>query len=326
MMKTPKPWFMILLGVVAAGAVEVSPKAMAQTAPRVEMVGEGTVSSTGDEYGGSLSLDGKTLYFSRSVPPSYFYAMCVSHLDKNGRWGKPEILPFSGQWRDSDPVLSPSGDQMVFVSDRPAAGESESENHFFRIWSSHKTGAGWSEPGLLQVPNIPSEDVYFASLANNGNLYFTALVERNLSLDVFRSRLIAGKYQEPEPLTPFNANGISNIEVFVAPDESYLLLGTFNRPDSLGSSDLYISYNRNGEWSKPKDLGPQINSPARDYSPHVSPDGKYLYFGSERAPEPAKHEGPMTYEEFVRQTRSVLNGLGNIYRVPMSYVFEVAKP
>jgi hypothetical protein len=34
----------------------------------------------------------------------------------------------------------------------------------------------------------------------------------------------------------------------------------------------------------------------------------------------------MTNSEFVRASNSVLNGLGNIYRVPMSYVFEVAKP
>jgi len=324
MMKTSKAW--TLLSVMIVSLLGVCGEVVAQTAAQVELVGEGTVSSAGDEYGGTLTADGKTLYFSRSVPPSYFYALCMSHLDKNGRWSKPEILPFSGQWRDSDPVLSPSGDQMVFVSDRPAPGESESESHFFRIWSSRKSGSGWSQPVLLPVPNIRSEGVYFASLAANGNLYFTALVENTLSIDVFRSRLIDGKYQSPEPLSAFNANGITNIEAFIAPDESYIILGSFNRPDSLGSSDLYISYSQNGEWSKPKNLGPQINSPARDYSPHVSPDGKYLYFGSERFSEPAKHDGPMTYEEFVRQTRSVLNGLGNIYRVPMSYVFAVTKP
>jgi hypothetical protein len=45
---------------------------------------------------------------------------------------------------------------------------------------------------------------------------------------------------------------------------------------------LYISYNRNGVWTKPTNLGNKINSEGNEYSPAISPDGKY-FFG--QAPE-----------------------------------------
>ena len=324
-MKIRKAYSILFLAAIVLGAAS-NRMALAQTTSPVEMVGEGTVSSTGDEYGGSITADGESIYFTRSVPHSYLYTLCVSHLDNSGHWGRPEILPFSGQWRDSDPVLSPSGDRLLFISDRPAAGESATEPRFYRIWSSRKTAAGWAKPELWPIAIAENVGIYFASIAANGNLYFTALDEKTLGLDVWISRLVDGKYQPAEPLAALNGDGIVNVEAFIAPDESYILLGSRGRADSLGASDLYISYNRDGQWSAPKNLGPQINSSARDSSPRVTPDGKYLIFNSERGFFSEKHEGTMSNSEFVRASNSVLNGLGNIYRVPMSYVFEVAKP
>jgi ketosteroid isomerase-like protein len=82
------------------------------------MIGEGIISTAQDEFGGSLSPDGKAVYFDRSVPPHYLYTMWESHL-VGDKWSSPQILPFSGEYRDSDPVLPPDGNKLLFVSDRP---------------------------------------------------------------------------------------------------------------------------------------------------------------------------------------------------------------
>ena len=51
------------------------------------------------------------------------------------------------------------------------------------------------------------------------------------------------------------------------------------RPGGFGGSDLYISYRgAEGTWTKAKNLGEIINTPAEEYSPTISPDGKYLFF------------------------------------------------
>jgi len=94
------------------------------------------------------------------------------------------------------------------------------------------------------------------------------------------------------------------------------LLGSFAR-DSLGSSDLYVSYNNGDSWSKPVNLGEPINTRARDYSPRISPDGKYLVFSSERGFPTENHDQAATYHEFLERVRGTMNGLGNIYRTPL---------
>jgi Tol biopolymer transport system component len=228
--------------------------------------------------GGSLSPDGTSLYYDITVPPHYLYVMCESRLI-NGRWQKPEVLPFSGLYRDSDPVLTPDGHTLLYASDRPRNG---ADSHNFYIWAADRTAAGWGEPRLLGGAVNSDGSQVFASMARNGNLYFTS--DRNQGrFDIYRSRLVDGKYETAEDLGPnINGEGIWSLEALIAPDESYLLIGSFGRQPSFGNSDLFISYNQNGVWSKPKNLGPVINTAAREYSPRISPDGKWLIFTSER--------------------------------------------
>ena len=69
------------------------------------------------------------------------------------------------------------------------------------------------------------------------------------------------------------------VDVFVSPDESYLIHVSSGRPDGLGESDLYISFREpDGSWGSGVHLGDGINSPRADYCPVVSPDGKIFFF------------------------------------------------
>src|SRR5207247_587646 len=74
-----------------------------------------------NECSGALSPDGRELYFSRSVPQSYAYAIVVARF-QNGTWTTPEVAPFSGRYRDFDADLYPGGRRLYFVSDRPIDG------------------------------------------------------------------------------------------------------------------------------------------------------------------------------------------------------------
>ena len=291
-------------------------------APRPEMIGEGVISTPDDEFGGSLSPDGKSIYYDITVPPHYLYVICESRL-VNGVWQKPEVMPFSGLYRDSDPVLTPDGNTLLFASDRPRNGV-ESTN--FYIWAATRTANGWSEPKPLDGPVNSDGSQVFASVATNGNLYFTS-DRRKGQFDVYRSRLVEGKYQPAEDLGPdVNGDGIWSLEALIAPDESYLLIGSFGRQPGFGNSDLYISYNRNGVWSKTRNLGPVINTAAREYSPRISPDGKWLIFTSERGMQTEKREQSFSSEEFSQNARSLYNGLGNICRIPLDYVLRTTSP
>ena len=142
---------------------------------------------------------------------------------------------------------------------------------------------------------------------------------------IFVSKIVNEQYTTPVNLGPaINGKGIVNIEAFVSPDEKFLLIGAFNRPDSVGSSDIYVSYNRDGTWSAPLPVT-AINTPAREYSPRLTPDGRRLIFTSERGMGTEQRTKPWTMPEFEQKSRSIRNGLGNIYTVPIEVLPKPAE-
>ena len=281
------------------------------------MVGEGVVSTPLDEFGGAITPDGDTIFFNVSVPRSYLYVICVSHR-VNGRWTEPEIAPFSGHYRDSDPVLSPDGNRLYFVSDRPAPGKT---THDFDVWAVDRTtsGWGWGDPRNLGAPVNSSVNEYFASEASDGTLYFASARKGSLGgIDIYRSRLVDGRYQKPENLGPaVNGENFSTIEVLIAPDQSFLILGAFGRSADPANSDLFVSERRGDAWTAPRALE-KINTAAREYSPRFTPDGRSLIFASERGYPTEARERPVTYDEIVSRSAAIGNGLGNIYEIPLA--------
>jgi Tol biopolymer transport system component len=95
--------------------------------------------------------------------------------------------------------------------------------------------------------------------------------------------LIEGKYAEPENLGKGINTPEREYDAFVAPDETYLIFSSYRLGEGLGKSDLYISFrSTGGRWGKARNLGKLINSRESEFSPAVSPDGKYFFFTSTR--------------------------------------------
>ncbi|HLK67702.1 MAG TPA: hypothetical protein VKU19_29930 [Bryobacteraceae bacterium] len=294
------------------------------TEPR--LFAEGVISTPFDEFGAAFGLDGRTVFFSRSVPRSNMYTICLSQFS-HGRWSQPRVAPFSGRYWDFDPVFSPDGRKLFFSSDRPVPGQPKADQDF-DIWVVEQTAKGWSAPQHLNANVNSDQDETFASVAANGTLYFTSARDGGREhIAIYRSRLIDGAYAPAEKLKgTVNSPENGSLEVVVAPDESFLLLVPYGRADGFGSFDIYASYPRDGEWTEPKNLGPKINTRARDYSPRFSLDGRYLFWASERgfATDPTDHA--FTYAELRRQMHTTLNGWGNIYQIDLSAIgLEIKK-
>jgi len=66
----------------------------------------------------------------------------------------------------------------------------------------------------------------------------------------------------------------------IAPDESFLIF-TATSPEG-GDADLFVSDNQAGRWTQPVRLSETVNSTYADFAPCLSPDGRYLFFTSER--------------------------------------------
>jgi len=68
----------------------------------------------------------------------------------------------------------------------------------------------------------------------------------------------------------------------ISADGKILILTSCQGRGSLGSCDLYISFREGNDWSRPVNLGPNVNSQYWDSQPSLSADGRKLYFVSER--------------------------------------------
>jgi len=100
-----------------------------------------------------------------------------------------------------------------------------------------------------------------------------------------------------------------------------MLLTVSRRSDSLGDFDLYVSHRQaDGSWGEPINLGPEINSPARELSPKLTPDGRSLIWTSCRTPALPSHPTRRTTAQVLQELHAPGNGLGDIYQIDVSAV------
>ena len=276
--------------------------------------GEGVISTRDHESGVTFTPDGRTVYFVRSTPDLSLRVILVSKFE-GGRWGTPEVAPFSGQYTDTDPCLSPDGAKLYFASRRPVTGAAQRADA--DLWVVEKTGAGWGEPRHLDAPvNSESQETSPAVTAD-GTLYFSSnRAGGRGAADIYRAPLVGGRYAAPENLADAVNTPSPELQVFVSPDESVLIFAGAGREDSQGGIDLYLSRRTDGAWSKPSNLGGKINSAAADTAPRISPDGRYLFWTSTRGYGfDERHEKRLSYRELSEKLRGVRNSLGDIYQI-----------
>jgi Tol biopolymer transport system component len=276
---------------------------------------EGVISTGDFDSHPAFSPDGQTIYFVRSTPDFNLWTILVSHFVK-GKWRTPEVASFSGQYSDADPFITADGSRLYFISNRPAPGRPTPN---LDIWVMEKTMGGWGEPKNVGAPINSAGNEWFPTLAANGTMYFGSDREGGKGrTDIYRSRLVNGKYTEAENLGDAINTQFNEYEPLIAPDESFMILMAGGRADGRGGFDLYLSHNRNGSWTKPVNLGEKINSSGNEYSPKISPDGKYFFWSSPRGFADKPLEKRQSYRELMNKLRGPRNGLGDIYQIDLA--------
>ena len=306
------PGFVALLSAMMSAGVASPPFVRVP-----EMIAPGVISTADDEYAGSLTPDGATIYFNKSVPAHNQYTVVVSHL-VDGKWSTPVIAPWSGRYSDTDPEVSPDGKTIFFASDRPVG---DVVKHDYDIWKVEEQPDGkWSAPIHLPAPINSDANEYMASVTSDGTFYVSSFRDglTTGTVDIYRVPLEGGAYKTATNVShDFNAGGPSyaDLDAIVSSDDRVMLFSSFGRPDTYGSADLYVSYRKDGKWQPAHHLKAPFNTPERDYSPRFSPDGAYIYFSSERQDTTERARTSLTYAELEQHIRGILNGGGNIYRI-----------
>lgn len=198
----------------------------------------------------------------------------------NGKWTAPYESKLIGKPWFYNLESVPEGEQIIFAWPRNLNGSgSPRELH---LWNSIKTRKGWTDPVRFKTP-INTGFESWPSLNRDKILYFFSRRPGGMGeFDIYRSVPENGEYKEAQNLGNVINTGYIEEDPFIAPDESYLLFDS-NRPGGFGSYDLYIAWKeKDGDWGRPVNLGERINSEYAENRAFISPDGKYLFFTSNR--------------------------------------------
>jgi hypothetical protein len=259
---------------------------LGQPAPGLvpEMFLPGLVSTEGIELYLALHPNLKEAYFTRVARGRSM--ILVTYLEED-EWSEPVLAPFSSEFQDVGPFITPDGQRLYFWSNRPLTPTTPLLPKY-QIWVVERDGNSWGEPRNLDMPIDSKDGEWDVSVTNNGHIYYMANYPSLGGPGLYMTQEIEGVYQMPTKVDALsNQDPLIELEPVVSPDEGFIIFYSVGREDNLTPDgrvgDLYISFRQpSGKWSEPENLGPSINSEAEEATPALSPDGRFLFFVSNR--------------------------------------------
>jgi hypothetical protein len=271
-MKQTKKKMVWLVAFLAIGSIPVFGKPFAEgpylgqtpPGPVAQIFAPGLICDTRPhqwETWGSFSADGNTFCFFRR-----YYVYITENTDQG--WTVPKRIK-SIPYKTAYCYLSPDANSIYFISIYDPSLP-------YNLCRSQRTSDGWSTPQELGPPlSSPARELGI-SLAANNNLYFgSARKGGRRKFNLWMASFVGNTWPRADRIS-LNPPGR---DPGIAPDESFMVVTAINLPGGYGQRDLYLTLRLpDGTWSKPRNLGPRINSAYFEYGPRISPDKKYLFF------------------------------------------------
>jgi len=143
-------------------------------------------------------------------------------------------------------------------------------------------GSGINTEGNEGAPclSVDGQILFFVACQNNADGSYAGGRKGFGSCDIFYSEKVGDKWSKSNNLgRAINTNQYETQPSFSADGKSLYFVSA--RPGGLGETDIYVSTLRpDGSWGAPVNLGSKINTPEKEESVFIHPDGKTLYFGS----------------------------------------------
>ena len=192
----------------------------------------------------------------------------------------PESLGTMVNTKDEEYVnmLSFDGSQLLFTRKMLLSNGFQKEFLFVSQWD----GEQWTEPQQLAFSDFP-EDVDPAAAfisADGKKLYLTGCGwKRDSSCDLYVSEMVDGRWSMPQAIKgSVNTNSWESQPCVSSDGRELYFVSRRN-----GNADIYRSLRHSdGTWSEPQNLGAPINTKGTEMAPFLHPDGRTLYFSSDK--------------------------------------------
>ncbi len=227
-----------------------------------------------DAIGISNSLD--------SIKPRINIPVNMKYLAEKESLG-PEI---NTEYDELAPVISADGKEIFFVrKNHPNnfGGIADEDD----IWYSKEIDGKWIPAINIGPPLNNHLNNFVQSVTPDNNMVLLAnvyvkdgnLVTLKPGVSVSYKTRSGWSFPEEQKIKDFKNNS-QYVNYFLTANGKYLLMA-IETDDGYGGLDLYMSYKTgDNTWSKPLNLGPDVNTAANDYSPFLAADGITLYYST----------------------------------------------
>ncbi|MCI1188601.1 OmpA family protein [Hymenobacter sp. DH14] len=202
---------------------------------------------------------------------------------------------------DTHPVISPDGRTLYFARQSAptnVGGARDPQDIYISKLVSGKNKTWGQAKNMGEPSNTPEDPNGLASVSADGRtalligVYEDGLMEpKGFSM----SKRGAGGWSKPVKvdIDDYYNKDPQNIDAYLSTSGKALLMAV-ERNDGLGGQDIFVSFPKDDnlpgvmhdtksqkKWTKPKSLGPNVNTAGADFAPFLAADEKTLYFASD---------------------------------------------
>jgi hypothetical protein len=253
------------------------------------------ISTPNFEHSSLTFGEDNTIYWSRfnqPLDPSNNHFIYTTRYLDNGEFSKVDVV----KWNPSFTVDSPYYyDGKIYFHGR--------ERNLFTIFQ-------------YDIEKMVMDEIYINTtqsvsnpFKNNEILLFDMSINEEPGTQIM---YVDNSTNEPQPFIDGIEDQYINTNPFLSMDSNLFLYASVDRRDGKGAADLYVSFkSSDGTWSEGINLE-KVNTSSNERFPSLSPDGKYLFFVSNR-----------TEDEHIASTTLTQNGLGDYYWIKADFIYEL---
>lgn len=169
------------------------------------------------------------------------------------------------------PVVSSDGRSIAFMT---------SMKFYDAIMVSKLVRNDWTTP-LNITPQLQSDGDHYVSYISAGGDMILLSKDDNINSDIWISRSDGSRWEPARKLKKEINTKYWEAHGYITEDGTTMIFSS-DRPGGFGGLDLYISkLGPDGEWGKPVNMGPEINTPFNDDRPFLIKNGTVLFFASQ---------------------------------------------
>ncbi|MBL7911526.1 MAG: OmpA family protein [Bacteroidia bacterium] len=193
----------------------------------------------------------------------------------------------NSQYPEMGPLVSPDGNTLYFSRYRDpgnVGGKDDDEDIWYADWDA-KANA-WGEAKNIGAPLNNKFPNFINSISPDGN---TILLGNAYSVDgsmrqgVSMSHRTATGWSFPKTIQiEDDFNNSEFVAYYLSNSQKYLLMAKEIKKDTYGKLDIYVSTMKDDStWTKPINLGHQVNSRGAESAPFLAADDRTLYYTSD---------------------------------------------